>query len=196
MSVIVLSRAGRGCSGLALWIVVVYWVLAAIFLSIALAVPRWRPIGIVGSVLLGLMLGWAMLQRLRATSSDEIRGSPSSPAAAVVVFPLDALDAEELRLLGSGAPFELRGRISNKSPLHRLRSFTVEITRSDCYEGALDPSGCVVQWRTRQWVELSLEPGQTREFANTFWSRGDVPRARGTLRDTIKLVAADGQSAN
>jgi hypothetical protein len=176
-------------------ITVVYWVLAAIFLLIALTNRRLRPIGIVGSVILGLMLSWGVLQRLRGTGPQEVRGSPSSPTSAVAVFPLDALKAEQLRLAGNGAPFELRGYIANGSNDLRLRSFTVEITRRDCYEGALDPSGCVVLWQSRQWVELMLEPGESREFASSFWTRGDVPRARGTVQDQIELVAADGQKA-
>jgi len=40
-----------------------------------------------------------------------------------------------------------------------------------------------------------LEPGESREFASSFWTLGDVPRARGTVQDQIELVAADGQKA-
>ncbi|MFL6577074.1 MAG: hypothetical protein ACJ8MR_10670 [Povalibacter sp.] len=175
-------------------ITVVYWVLATIFLLIALTVPRLRPIGIVGSVILGLMLAWGVLQRLRGAGPEDVRGSPSAPTSAVTAFPLTALKAEQLRLAGNGAPFELRGHVTNNATAVRLRSFTVEITRRDCYEGALDPSGCVTLWQTQQWVELMLNPGESREFANSFWTRGDVPRARGTVQDQFEVVAADGQN--
>jgi hypothetical protein len=174
-------------------ITVVYWVLAAIFLLVALTIPRLRPIAIVGSVILGLMLGWGMLQRLRGAGPQEVRGRPSAPTSAVSTFPITSLDVQQLRLAGNGAPFELRGQVTNNAENLRLRSFTVEITRRDCYEGALDPSGCVVLWQSRQWVELSLNPGESREFASSFWTRGDVPRARGTVQDQFELVSADGQ---
>jgi hypothetical protein len=172
----------------------VYWFVAAIFLLIALAVPRLRPIGIVGSVILVLMLAWGMLERLRGKEAEAgpERGRPSAPTSAVHSFPLTDFSSDELRIAGNGAPYELRGRIANKSSDLRLRSFTAEITRRDCFEGALDPSGCAVLWQSRQWVEVGVEPGESRDFASQFWTRGDVPRARGTVRDDITIVAADG----
>lgn len=175
----------------------VYWFLAATFLLIALAVPRLRPVGIVGSVILVLMLGWGMLERLRGTEADTgpERGRPSAPTSAVHSFPLEDFVSEDLRLAGNGAPYELRGRIVNKSSGLRLRSFTAVVTRRDCFEGALDPSGCVVLWQSRQWVEAAVEPGESRDFASQFWTRGDVPRARGSVRDDIAIVAADGVPA-
>ena len=177
----------------------VYWILAAIFLLIALAVPRLRPIGIVGSVILFLMLGWGMLERLRGVdpSAATERGRPTAPTSAVRSIPVASVHGEDLRLAGSGAPYELRGRIENRSSDMQLRSVTAEITRRDCYEGALDPSGCVVLWQSRQWVEAgSIAPGEAREFASQFWTRGEVPRARGTVQDEIVIVAADGVPAS
>lgn len=172
----------------------VYWFIAAIFLLIALAVPRLRPVGIVGSVILVLMLGWGMLERLRGKETEDVpeRGRPSAPTAAVRSFPLTDFSAEDLRIAGNGAPYELRGRVANQSAELRLRSLTAQITRRDCYEGALDPSGCVVLWQSRQWVEVAVAPGDSRDFASQFWTRGEVPRARGTVRDEIAIVAADG----
>ena len=113
MSVIVLYTSSRIQRDVTLRIIVVYWVLAAIFLIIALAIPRLRPIGIVGCVVLGLMLGWGMLQRLRGAGPEEERGRPSAPTSAVATFPIAALQTQELRLAGNGAPFELRGQLTN-----------------------------------------------------------------------------------
>ena len=173
-----------------------YWVLATIFLLIALMVPRLRPLGIFGCIVLGLMLSWGMLQRWRSQGTElPTRGSPSSPGLVVAPFPLDAVVAKDLRLTGSGAPFELRGHIANESHNLRLKSFTVDITRRDCFEGALDPSGCVILWQGQQWVEAGLPPQQEREFSNPFWARGEVARVRGTIRDEFRVVAAEGEPA-
>lgn len=173
---------------------IVYWVLAAIFLLIALTMPRLRPLGIFGCIVLGLMLSWGMLQRLRSPQPDTpSRGSPSSPGLLARPIPLDQIRVTDLRLSGSGAPFELRGQVANESRDMRLNSVTVEITRRHCFEGALDPSGCEILWQGQQWVKLALPPQQTSEFANPFWTRGEVARVRGTLRDEIRLVAADGE---
>jgi hypothetical protein len=176
----------------------VYWVLAAIFLLVALTAPRLRPVGIAGSVILVVMLGWGMLERLRGKEPEGTspgRGSPSAPTSAVRSFPLAELSGEDLQIAGSGAPYELRGRVTNRSSDLRLRSFTAEIARRDCFEGALDPSGCVVLWQSRQWVDVGIAPGEVREFASQFWTRGDVPRARGKIQDEVTIVAADGVPA-
>lgn len=173
-----------------------YWILATIFLLIALAVPRLRPVGIFGCIVLGLMLSWGMLQRLRSQDPDTPpRGSPASPGLIVRPFPLEAIRATNLRLSGTGAPFELRGHVANDSREMRLKSFTVTITRRDCFEGALDPTGCVILWQGQQWVDLALPPQRSREFSNPFWARGEVARVRGTIRDEIRIVAAEGEPA-
>jgi hypothetical protein len=174
----------------------VYWILATIFLVIALAVPRLRPIGFIGCVVLGAMLLWGVIGRLRSGNEDgsvvQQRGRPASPAAMPQTIALDRVVVDSLQLTGSGAPFELSGRIENKSE-SLLRSVTVLVTRKDCYEGALDPSGCVVLWQDRHWVPISVPPEQTRDFASSVWMRGAAPRARGTLKDSFEVVAASGE---
>ncbi len=173
-----------------------YWILATIFILIAFAVPRLRPIGIIGCVLLGAMLLWGVIERLRGGNPDEPvvqqRGRPTSPATVLQPIALDEVVVDNLELTGGGAPFELRGRIENKSEV-LLRSVTVLVTRRECFEGALDPSGCVVQWQDRHWVPLSVPPEQTRDFAISVWMRGAAPRARGTLKDSFEVVAAAGE---
>src|SRR5688500_3251282 len=120
----------------------VYWILATVFIVILLTRPRLRPLGIVGCVVLGAMLSWGVVQRLREdperTSAAQQRGKPASPAAALHAVPLTMVVADELRLTGGGAPYELRGRIVNKTSDVMLRSVTIRVIRRDCYEGALD----------------------------------------------------------
>lgn len=174
-----------------------YWILAAFCLLLALTVPRLRLAGIVGCVLLGLMLGWGMIQRLRAPASPAAptRGIPVSPGVVLGAFPLDAVSAVGLQLSGGGAPFQLRGRIVNESGSLLLRSVTVQLTRRDCFAGALDPSGCDMLWQTQQWISLVVPPRQERQFATSFWAHGSAQRVRGTVADSFKVVAATGEPA-
>ena len=174
-----------------------YWILATVFLLIALAVPKLRPIGIGGCVILGLMLIWGMVQRLGTETPDpaNTRGSPTAPTTALRVFPLDLLETSNLHIAGNGAPFEVRGHAVNKATDMRLKSFTVNIARRDCYEGALDPSGCELLWQSTQWIELPLATGEARDFASSFWTRGEVARARGKTQDSIEVISADGEAA-
>jgi hypothetical protein len=176
----------------------VYWILATIFIVIALSQPRLRPFGIVGCVVLGAMLGWGVVQRLRSDDPSEApaaqqRGKPASPAAALRSVPLTMVAAENLRMSGGGAPFELRGRIANKTTDTALRSVTIRVTRRDCYEGAVDPSCCVRLWHDDHWIAIAVPSGQSRDFVEAIWMHGNAPRARGTVQDIFELIAATGE---
>lgn len=173
-----------------------YWILAAFCLLLALAVPRLRLAGIVGCVLLGSMLGWGMIQRWRAPAPPlSARGVPVSPGIVLGAFPLESVSATELQLSGGGAPFQFSGRVANRSADLLLKSVTVRMTRRDCFAAALDPSGCDLLWQTQQWIALAVPPQQDRQFAISFWAHGSAQRARGTLADSFKVVAATGEPA-
>lgn len=171
-----------------------YWIIAAVFVLVLFAVPRLRPFAVVGCVVLGAMLAWGVVQRLRGSDPAELpeRGRPSTPAMRLQAVPIEQLEVSELQLSGGGAPFRLTGRVANTSSL-RLRSFMLDISRRDCHPGSLDPSGCAVLWRGRQSVELSVPPNESREFAVSIWARGDAPRPVGTVRDDFTIVAANGE---
>ena len=175
-----------------------YWILATVFIIVALTHPRLRPLGIVGCIVLGAMLGWGMVQRLRGedaaqTQAVQERGKPSSPAAAPRSIPLTMVATEDLRLSGGGAPFELRGRIVNNTNDTTLRSVTIRLVRRDCYEGALDPSGCAKLWQDDHWIAIAVPAGQSRDFVEVIWMHGNAPRARGTVQDAFELIAATGE---
>jgi hypothetical protein len=172
-----------------------YWVLAALFLLVTLTVPRLRPLAVVGCVILGGMLTWAIVERVRAPDPANLqeRGRPTTPAALVQSIPLEQIELNDARLSGGGAPFEFTGRVANRSSTLQLKSLMFDIRRSDCHSGALDPSGCVLSWRGRHSIELSVPPNQERQFAVSIWARGDAPRAVGTVHDEFDVVAANGE---
>jgi hypothetical protein len=174
----------------------VYWILATIFVLTALTVPRLRPVAIAGCVVLGALLAWGVAQRWRGNEPGEgqevqQRGRPTSPAEVLQTVPPSEVSVSSLVMTGKGAPFELRGRLENRSDL-QLRTITLLITRRDCYEGALDPSGCAVLWQDRHWISVSVPPHEARDFASSIWMRGTAPRPRGKTQDTFEIVAATG----
>lgn len=172
-----------------------YWILATILLLAMLAVPRARPFALVGLVILGAMLAWGMLGRLRAVDPPQQaeRGRPTTPAAVLSTFPIDRVELQNMQLSGGGAPFRLTGRVGNRSTDLVLKSLMLDIARSDCHEGALEESGCTLFWQTRQWIDLSVPPEEERNIAVSIWARGDAPRAIGEARDEFKIVTASGQ---
>jgi hypothetical protein len=176
----------------------VYWILATIFILVALAMPKLRPVGVVGCVLLGAMLTWGVIQRLRGPADDaapqvQQRGRPASPVTAMQAIEPEQVQLANVKLTGGGAPFELTGRIGNRSDA-LLKSITVLVTRHDCYEGALDPSGCVVAWQDKHWISIAIPPGEARDFSSSVWMRGAAPRTRGTVKDSFAVVAASGET--
>jgi hypothetical protein len=177
----------------------VFWAFAACVLIaiLAITISNRGVVRVIGGVVLAALLIVGLAQRLsnRAGPDPEgQRGKPASPVAVVTAVPLDAIQLDELKLSGSGAPFELRGAIRNSSKETRLRSFTLRIVRRDCFEGAIDPSGCVVIWQDQHWVSVDLAPQSERRFATSFYAHTNVPRPRGTIKDEFKLVAASGQA--
>jgi hypothetical protein len=179
-------------------LVAMYWILATVFIVILLSQPRLRPLGVVGCVVLGTMLAWGIVQRLRSEDPSQApasqqRGKPASPAAELRSIAPTMVAAQDLRLSGSGAPFELRGRIANNTSDVTLRSVTIRLTRRDCYAGAVDPSGCVQLWQDDHWIAVTVPAGQARDFVEAIWMHGNAPRARGTVQDTFELIAAAGE---
>lgn len=176
-----------------------YWILAAILLLITFAVPKLRPVSIAGFVILAALLVWGVVQRMRAPDPQyedlPQRGQPTSPAAPIAAVPLDAVGLQGLQLTGGGAPFELRGRIVNRASDVQLKSVTIEITRHDCHERALDPSGCEVLWHDRHWTPIVVPPEEERDFSSAIWMHGSAPRPRGDIKDSFQLVAATGEPA-
>lgn len=176
----------------------VYWILATVFIVIALSQPRLRPLGIVGCVVLAAMLAWGVVQRLRSDDPSQApaaqqRGKPASPAAEPRSIPLSMVATENLRMSGGGAPFELRGRITNNTSDITLRSVTIRLTRLDCYEGAVDPSGCAKLWQDDHWIAVTVPAGQSRDFVEAIWMHGNAPRARGRVQDAFELITAAGE---
>ena len=104
----------------------------------------------------------------------------------------DQVLVTDVQMSGGGAPFELRGRIENKSDA-QLKSITLLVTRRDCFEGALDPTGCAVLWQDKVWISIVIPPKETRDFSTQVWMRGAAPRVRGTLKDSSEVVAASGE---
>ena len=72
---------------------------------------------------------------------------------------------------------------------------TVRVTRRDCYEGAVDPSGCVKLWQDDHWIAIAVPARQARDFVDSIWMHGNAPRARGAVHDTFEVIAAAGESA-
>jgi hypothetical protein len=178
----------------------VFWAFIALIAATLLAITLTNRgiVRVIGGVLLvGLFVFGVVLRLANAPGpdSERTRGKPASPVAATTAIPLESIKVEELKLTGGGAPFELRGNIQNASADTRVRSITLRIVRRDCYEGALDPSGCVVVWQDQHWISVSVPPESERKFATSFYARTPVSRLRGTLKDEFRLIAATGEAA-
>jgi hypothetical protein len=179
----------------------VFWAVIAI-VAVTLLVITLSNRGVVrvigGALLAGLIVLGVALRLANEPSPDgeRTRGKPTAPVAAISAIPLESVKVEDLKLTGGGAPFELRGTIQNLSSDTQVRSVTLRIVRRDCYEGALDPSGCVVVWQDQHWISVNVPPESQRQFATSFYARTPVSRLRGTLKDEFRLVSATGEAVD
>jgi len=174
----------------------VFWAFAAsvLILILTITISNRGVVRVIGGVVLAALLIVGLVQRLRTTTETGERGKPASPAAVVTAVPLDDIEVDDLRLTGSGAPFELHGTIRNANQAMRLQTLTLRIIRRDCFEGALDPSGCVVIWQDQHWTRVDVAPRGERKFASSFYAHTTVPRGRGAIKDEFKLIAATGRA--
>jgi hypothetical protein len=145
-------------------------------------------------VLLCALLGLALYQRLTVPQSTDLapRGKSAPPATINQLVPVTSLELSDVALSGGGAPFQIRGKLANHDARLTVSSITLRTTRRDCFEGALDPSGCVVIWQDQHWIRWSVPAQQAREFVETIWAHTPVPRARGTIKDEFDLIEATG----
>ena len=174
----------------------VFWIFAALTLLsiVSVIVSQSGPVRVAASVLLAILLGVGLFQRLmRDPSAGQERGKSVSPAAVVASMQPGLIEATQLALSGGGAPFELRGRIANASQDMRLSSVTFSLKRRDCHPASLDPQGCDTVWEDQHWLPLTVPAGESREFAAVIWAHSSIPRIRGNVRDEISVVAATGE---
>lgn len=176
------------------------WILFSVALLVMVIVSGSHRLRVVFAVLALTMLIIGVTVRLK--SEHDHAGDPANvtpPAATIspsVQIEVSNVVASDLKMAGSGAPWELTGSIENRLPQQALRSITFRITRSDCYEGALDPSGCVVLWQGDHQIELRVPPHESRAFSSSIWPHGTAARAKGTVKDEIKVIGTIADRAS
>ena len=175
----------------------VFWVVLILLSILALTVSQRGPVRTAGTVILVAGLAVVLtLRLLRPNDALPTRSKSVSPAAVVATVDLQQVSISDLVLSGGGAPFELRGRISNTSQDMQLSTLTLGLKRRDCYAGSLDPQGCETLWEDQHWMPLTVPAGESRDFATVIWAHNSIPRAHGTVRDEIVVVAATGQPSD
>lgn len=186
-----------GAIARALEVVIELWVPALILLvvlTLILGIKRiWTVLGLVVVCLFAI----AVFRRLTTAPEEAVEKPPTfTPAAAIESLPADQAQADDLSISGSTAPWAFRGTIINHNKEHTLLSATIRITRRDCFEGALDASGCVVLWEGSKRVNLEIPPGQQQQFLEAISPHGSVTRAQGTLKDEFQLTGLTGRPAS
>ena len=75
-----------------------------------------------------------------------------------------------------------------------LRSVTIRVTRRDCYEGAVDPSGCVTAMAGRALDRGAVPPRGSRAISSKRSGCTAMRRDRAArCSDTFELIAATGE---
>jgi hypothetical protein len=175
------------------------WISAAVVLLVALIVSGSTRVRVIIAVLLVALLATGAILRVTSEHQHNVQQTvvtpPAAPVSASAPVAAESVGIADLKMTGSGAPWEVSGTVSNKLGTQALRSVTLRITRSDCYEGALDPSGCVLLWQGDPLVEVRVPPDEHRAFVSRIWPHGTIARAKGQARDEFKVIAATADRA-
>lgn len=190
------THASMGVIGRIIEAIIELWIPAIILLvGLTLILGRKRIWTVLALVAVGLFIV-AAVKRITSAPDESISRAPiprTSLATAIDALASNDAELTDLRITGSTAPWRFTGTITNLVKTHTLTSAIVEIRRMDCYEAALDPSGCVVLWKGNKRVDLDVPPSETRSFAEPVSPRGSVPRPQGELRDEFELVGLNGR---
>jgi hypothetical protein len=167
------------------------WFLLVLVLIVALLTQRSTQVRAAIIVVLLCVLGTGIYFRLQTPPTVAVQNDRNAPGGDVQTIPLDAIQVSRLEMTGTGAPWKVTGTVTNQSS-RELLSFTLAVTRLDCYAGALDASGCVTLWQGEQLVSLGVPANSTRNFAVSIWPHNAIA-PKGESRDTFEIKRASGR---
>jgi hypothetical protein len=167
------------------------WFLLILVLIVALLTQRSRQVrAVIIAILLGV-LGVGIYFRLQTPPAVESQSSNTASGGDVATIPLEEIQVTRLEMTGTGAPWRVTGTVTNQSS-RELLSFTLAVTRLDCYATALDASGCVTLWQGEQLVSLGVPANATRNFSVAIWPHNSIA-PRGESRDTFEIKRPVGR---
>jgi hypothetical protein len=172
------------------------WLVALAVAVLVVALVGLRRFGLAAGLLAASLFALAVYKRLVTQPMPDVdvvrENRPAAPSSGVAGVPLAAVEAQDLAISGSGAPYTISGQVANRSTDYALNSITLRIRRLDCHGDALAQSGCDVLWERDKWIDLAVAPGESRRFSVSDWAMDATTRPRGVVRDDIAVVKASG----
>jgi hypothetical protein len=165
---------------------------------------KFRRVGIVLSVVLLLLLIGFNITSTTAVNDGKPSTQPStmtaakiqSPSRATVSLPIATVQLTDMQLNGSGAPWQLSGRVSNADHESVIKSFTLRVTRLDCPTTLVASADCSLNWQGEHTVHMQLAPNATQSIDEAIWSHDAVPRLKGVARFDIVVTDVQGKAAS
>jgi hypothetical protein len=173
------------------------WLVALAILVVVVALVGLRRFGLAAGLFAAALFALAVYKRLATPPMPDVevmrRNPPATPGSILNRVPVELVDGD-IAITGGGAPFTFAGTVTNRSNEYIVTSITVQARRLDCYEAAIDPSGCDVLWQREKWIDVRVPPQESRRFSVSDWARDTQPRPKGAVRDEISIVRAGGRS--
>ncbi|MBB5222891.1 hypothetical protein HNP73_002838 [Amaricoccus macauensis] len=108
------------------------------------------------------------------------QGPPEAERAAQRITAAE-LSFDQVDLARSGRGATLTGRVTNGSPLYRLREMSLDLRLRDCPTPETEPADCPTIGESSAISRPDAPPGQIRAFSAHF-TFANVPPVAGTLR--------------
>jgi hypothetical protein len=158
---------------------------------------KFRRVGVVLSVVLLLLLVWFNITPPTGVSgakspSASSSNSLSAKSSTVLNVSIDTVQLIDMQLSGSGAPWQLSGRVHNANTDRVIKAFTLRVTRLDCPTITAAVEDCTRNWQGEHTVRLQLAPAATQKIDEAIWSHEAVPRLKGIAR--VDIVVANVQA--
>jgi hypothetical protein len=162
--------------------------LILLFVTVWLSLTkRYRRVGMPLCAIMIALIIWQTVSEVTEISKPVTVSSASSSSAFVVSLSPSAVQLSDMELTGNGAPWRLRGKLTNSAAV-AISAVTVEITRHSCNSVTSEFASCKLVWQGIHTVRIKVPAGASEPFENDIWSHTPVSRQVGVIRDNFQVI--------
>lgn len=150
---------------------------------------RFRRLGVALSAVVVVLIIWQSLSSVATFSTLPSKPVQVSETKRVITLRVDSLQLNNMKLVGSGAPWHLLGKLINTSD-KTVSEVKIRVGRYSCNSVDQATSMCKVLWQGEYTLRSKLIAGASESIDVDLWSHSPVVPQAGAVRDTFEVVSA------